>query len=123
MGDLNKNFNRSEFKCQGTHCCGHSAPVHPELIKAIQELRELAGCSLIITSGFRCNQHNIDIGGSENSFHTLGMAVDVYSKNHTPEELALLAEAITAFNSGGIGIYKSWIHVDVRPTGMARWRG
>ena len=40
MGDLSKNFNRSEFACKGTNCCGHSAAVHPELIDALQALRD-----------------------------------------------------------------------------------
>lgn len=117
---LSKNFSRSEFRCKGTHCCGNSAPVHPDLIKALQELRELAGTPLTITSGFRCNQHNADIGGSDNSFHCLGMAADIQSNNYTPKELAALAESIPLFKNGGIGIYRSWIHVDVRH-GKARW--
>ena len=35
MGDLSKNFNRSEFACKGKNCCGHSAAVHPDLVDAL----------------------------------------------------------------------------------------
>ena len=56
MGDLSKNFNRSEFACKGKNCCGHSAAVHPDLVDALQALRDRIGKPLSITSGFRCNR-------------------------------------------------------------------
>lgn len=123
MGDLSKNFSRSEFACKGTNCCGHSAPVHPELISALQDLRDQLNLPLSITSGFRCNRHNESVGGAVQSFHTLGMAADVSCPDGmTAEDLAQAAETIPAFQQGGIGIYPSWVHLDVRTTGKARWR-
>lgn len=123
MGDLSKNFSRSEFACKGTNCCGHSAPVHPELISAIQTLRDQLNLPLSITSGFRCNYHNESVGGAAQSFHALGMAADVACPDGlTAEDLARAAETIPAFQQGGIGIYPSWVHLDVRTTGKARWR-
>jgi zinc D-Ala-D-Ala carboxypeptidase len=123
MGDLSKNFSRSEFACKGTNCCGHSAPVHPELISALQALRDHLNLPLSITSGFRCNRHNEFVGGAAQSFHTLGMAADVACPDGlTAEDLAQAAETIPAFQQGGIGIYSSWVHLDVRTTGKARWR-
>ena len=94
MGDLSKNFNRSEFACKGENCCGHSAPVHPDLIEALQALRDRIGKPLSITSGFRCNRHNKAVGGAEQSFHTLGMAADVAcsGRHQRPRQLAALAE-------------------------------
>ncbi len=68
MGDLSKNFNRSEFACKGTNCCGHSAPVQPELVSALQALRDQLNLPLSITSGFRCNRHNESVGGADRSF-------------------------------------------------------
>ena len=123
MGDLSKNFSRSEFACKGTNCCGHSAPVQPELISALQALRNQLNLPLSITSGFRCNRHNESVGGAARSFHTLGMAADVACPDGlTAEDLARAAETIPAFQQGGIGIYPSWVHLDVRTTGKARWR-
>ncbi len=123
MGDLSKNFSRSEFACKGTNCCGHSAPVQPELIYALQALRDQLNLPLSITSGFRCNRHNESVGGADRSFHTLGMAADVACPDGMKaEDLAQAAEAIAAFQQGGIGIYPSWVHLDVRTTGKARWR-
>ncbi len=123
MGDLSRNFSRSEFACKGTNCCGHSAPIQPELISALQALRDQLNLPLSITSGFRCNRHNEFVGGAALSFHTLGMAADVACPNGlTAEDLAQAAETIPAFQQGGIGIYPSWVHLDVRTTGKARWR-
>ena len=114
MGDLSKNFNRSEFACKGKNCCGHSAAIHPDLVDALP---------LSITSGFRCNRHNKAVGGAEQSFHTLGMAADVSCPaGVSPEELAVIAEEIPLFREGGIGVYASWVHLDVRQSGKARWR-
>lgn len=123
MGDLSKNFNRSEFACKGTNCCGHSAAVHPDLVDALQTLRDRIGKPLSITSGFRCNRHNKAVGGAEQSYHTLGMAADVSCPaGVSPEELAVIAEEIPLFREGGIGVYASWVHLDVRQSGKARWR-
>lgn len=123
MGDMSKNFSRSEFACKGTNCCGNSAPVSPELISALQDLRDQLNLPLSITSGFRCNRHNESVGGATQSFHTLGMAADVSCPDGmTAEDLAQAAETIPAFQQGGIGIYPSWVHLDVRTTGKARWR-
>jgi uncharacterized protein YcbK (DUF882 family) len=40
----------------------------------------------------------------------------------SPGQLADLAEGIDLFREGGIGIYPSWVHLDVRKNGKARWR-
>jgi uncharacterized protein YcbK (DUF882 family) len=123
MGDLSKNFNRSEFVCRGQNCCDHSAAVHPGLVDALQALRDRIDTPLSIASGFRCNRYNKDVNGAKHSFHTLGMAADVNCPaGISPEGLALIAEEISLFREGGIGIYPDWVHVDVRTTGKARWR-
>ena len=123
MGDLNRYFNYREFKCQGTDCCGGSHPVHPELADGLEQLRELVGIPIVITSGFRCRRHNIEIGGEKKSYHMLAMAADIKCDGLTPDELAKWATQVEQFNNGGIGVYVSWVHVDVRQGGRARWRG
>lgn len=123
MGDLSKDFSRSEFACQGEGCCGGSAPVHPLLVVGLQELRDKVGRALFISSGFRCVTHNAKVGGASGSQHTLGMAADVLCPaGWTSERFAMMAETVDVFRHGGIGIYPGRIHVDVRPNGPARWR-
>lgn len=122
MGDLSTNFSRAEFACSGKGCCGGAAPVHPELIEGLQMLRDLAGVPLHINSGFRCVTHNKEVGGKSESLHTLGMAADVaVPPRMSAQQLVTLAEQIPQFRDGGIGIYSTWIHVDVRKV-KARWR-
>lgn len=121
MGDLSRNFSRHEFACSGKNCCGGAAPVHPELVKALQHLRDLAGVPLKVNSGFRCITHNREIGGAESSYHTLGMAADIaIPRRMSAVAFAELAEQVPQFRDGGIGRYLNWIHVDVRPQ-KARW--
>ncbi len=124
MGDLSRNFSRKEFACKGQGCCGHSAPVSLVLVEGLQALRDLAGVTLVVSSGFRCRTHNERVGGAADSQHTLGLAADV----PCPKELAMerflaMAESIPCFARGGIGVYSGWLHLDVRNTGKARWRG
>jgi zinc D-Ala-D-Ala carboxypeptidase len=88
--------------------------------KVLQQLRDLAGGPLVVTSGYRCPAHNARVGGAKLSQHIQGIAADIWSKTLTPTELAALAEQVPAFQNGGIGKYSRWIHVDVR-NGKARW--
>ena len=119
VGDLTKNFNRSEFACKGANCCGHSAPVSMRLVYNLQALRTLIGQPLAINSGFRCNKHNKAVGGAQNSQHIYGTAADIATpKGWTAKQLYDLAESLMLFD--GIGIYDWGIHVDVRGT-KTRW--
>jgi uncharacterized protein YcbK (DUF882 family) len=49
------------------------------------------------------------------------MAADISCKELTPHELAALANQVSVFREGGIGVYVSWVHLDVRKNGKARW--
>lgn len=119
MGDLSENFSRSEFACK---CgCGFD-DVDPALVRALEELRALAGGPLHILSGCRCPKHNKKVGGATHSQHVLGRAADVQSHELTPAQLAKLAEEVPRFKTGGIGRYHTFTHVDVR-AGRARWAG
>jgi len=118
MGDLSKNFSRHEFACR---CCDR-AEINQRLVDALQELRDLAGLPVRVTSGYRCPEHNRAIGGATRSQHLLGTAADISVRGMTSAEMYRLAEDVEAFRNGGIGVYpdKGFIHVDVRD-GRARW--
>lgn len=121
MGDLSKNFSRWEFECKGVECCGHSGPVDMRLVCALQELRNMAGSALHISSGFRCRKHNSTIrNASPTSQHTVATAADVWSREHSPSALAEMAETIDIFKYGGMGLYSGHLHVDIR-LGRVRW--
>ena len=120
MGDLTKNFSRYEFAC---HCGCGCADVEEKLVEHLQELRDLIGQPVIVVSGCRCHAHNTAVGGATHSQHLFGCAADVRVKGVTPVEIKRLAETIDAFCYGGIGLYDTFTHLDVRTTGFARWNG
>lgn len=116
---LAPNFVDDEFRCKH---CGKlpEKGMKTLLIVLLQLLRNKVGKPLVITSGYRCKTHNKNVGGATNSQHLYGTAADVVIPGGwTGESLAKAAEEI---GFDGIGIYKTFIHVDVRGT-KARWRG
>lgn len=117
MGDLSKNFSKSEFKCK----CGECEQVGPdtELVAELQSLRNDFGASITIHSGHRCKSYNSKVGGAIGSQHLKGTASDITVKGFTPEQVQehLLAKYPDRF---GIGRYNTFTHFDVRGW-KARW--
>lgn len=113
MGDLSKNFSKHEFACQCGQCGSTGMEMDPLLISKLQQLRDFYGQPLIINSAFRCREHNTKVGGSAQSRHMTGEAVDIQcgfaGMRHHIVRLAML------LNFGGIGIANTFVHLDVRP--------
>jgi uncharacterized protein YcbK (DUF882 family) len=124
MSKITNNFSLQEFNSK----CGREIPnnVLPNIIqlaKNLQVLRDSLGKTISITSGYRSPQHNKKIGGAKDSQHVKGMAADIKVTGMTPKEVALVIEGLIEqgkIKQGGIGIYPSWVHYDIRGT-KARW--
>ena len=117
--NLSPHFTRREFAC---HCgCGFD-DVDPRLIDGLETLRAaLGGRPVTVNSGCRCKAHNAaQPGSSANSQHVLGKAADIVVRGVSPEIVASVAKNIAVFAEGGIGIYDTFTHVDVR-MGRGRW--
>ena len=124
---LSAHFTRSEFVCK---CgCGH-CPVQPELLDGLEKFRAIVGKPVLITSGCRCEKHNRNVGGvprdpnkkgESGSLHMYGKAADIKVKGMTPAQMLKVAESIPEFASGGIGRYKTFLHVDIGR--KRRWQG
>ncbi len=115
MGDLAKNFSRYEFIC---HCgCGLDQ-VDPELVAALQRLRNRIGRPIYVNSGCRCAAHNAAVRGARNSYHLRGMAADIHA-DMNPVELGRTAAESGWFR--GIIVHAWGVHVDIRP-GRKYWR-
>jgi len=110
-------FTRDEFACK---CgCGFAA-VDAELVDILNDVREFYESPVIVTSGCRCALHNDNIGGSPGSYHTKGMAADIKVEGTDARDVAAYIESTSPHC--GIGLYPSWVHVDVgRPS--RRWQG
>jgi uncharacterized protein YcbK (DUF882 family) len=122
---LSTNFSLDEFaSADGTAPSGEVLKNLTELAKNLEVLRKHIGQPIRVTSGFRSREHNRKIGGATNSFHVLGMAADIQVSKMTPEQVAKAIELLIAegkMKEGGLGIYRTWVHYDVRGT-KARWK-
>ena len=116
-----KYFTREEFRCPCGKCGG--LPVEPDekMVRTVDAIRAKLGKPITINSGVRCQSHNDELPGSaKNSNHIKGMAADLHCNTATPAELKAAAEAVMG-KTGGIGLYKWGIHVDVGK--YSRWNG
>jgi len=109
MGDgynLSRNFKLIEAQSK---CGSDRVIIHPSTIVLAQLLRDKLG-RLQINSWYRSIEHNESIGGVQNSKHTLGMAIDVLPMQASLNDLLSVVNTLAI---GGIGIYESFIHLDV----------
>lgn len=112
------NFTVKEFACSdGTD----TILISPTLAAMLQKIRTHYGKPVHINSAYRTEAHNAKVGGAAYSQHKYGTAADIRIDGVTPKDLAAFAETIMP-NMGGIGIYKSFVHIDVRKT-RSRWTG
>lgn len=107
-----KYFDIEEFACE---CCG-SVEINPLLLEKLDYLRGIYGYPIYVSSGYRCEDHNEEIGGEPNSQHLLGNAADIYVDGDY-EEFYRRVRAANSFD--GVGYYPSqeFVHVDVRDGG------
>lgn len=122
--------------------------IHPLLIVVFRMLRDDIGRPLTINSGYRDRKYNKQEGGGSKSQHMEGTAIDISAHNIDGGVPALnrkCEEAIEKIRSqgdvlvvgylgqylanfvdydiyGGIGVYNSFVHIDVRKD-KARWNG
>jgi hypothetical protein len=107
VGDLTKNFNASEFKCQ---CgCGLDSISAASAVSA-QAIRDAAGAAVTVVSGLRCRYHNSRVssvkgqppytkgwlGDPGASDHTRGEAVDFRISGKTQDETFALVKSMHA---------------------------
>lgn len=121
---LTNNFNWSEFDSND------GAPMPPdvktnikELAKNLEVLRAAAGKPIKINSGYRSPDQNSAVGGVQFSQHMLGRAADFVIPGMTTKQVhTLILNLINQgkMKEGGLGLYPTWIHYDVRGV-KARW--
>lgn len=113
---LSTNFRVREFVCSDG-----SDPVFidSELVAVLQKIRNHFGKAVVITSAYRTPNHNARVDGTIFSQHLYGKAADIKIAGISPEKVGSYIEKLLP-DSGGIGIYSTFTHVDVRKT-KARW--
>ncbi len=88
---LSPNFRVGEFRCKdGTD----EILIDMSLVRYLQAIRDWAGSSITINSGYRTPVHNQNIGGASGSQHLYGKAADIICSGKTPLQLAQRAETL-----------------------------
>lgn len=111
---LTPNFTVAEFACKDG---SDTILIDTMLVYYLQKIREYFGKAVRINSAYRTPSYNAKVGGASESQHMLGTAADIFIDGVSPEQVAHYADQL---GIGGLGIYKSFTHVDVR-AGRARW--
>ena len=117
---LSEHFRVREFRCRDG---SDKILVNEELPKVLEQLRQKVGSdAVIITSGYRSQQHNAAVGGAKASQHLKGNAADIQCKMGgaiiPAKEVCCALEDMG--HAGGVGyISGTAVHVDVR--GYKSW--
>ena len=106
MGGL-KYFEKDEFKCAGEDCFDKMCM---ETLEMLDNARDLAEIPFHITSSWRSEHHNQQVGGSNNSAHLRGTAVDLACAN-SGDRMAII-DALMEVGFTRIGIAQTFIHAD-----------
>ena len=120
--DGNKKLS-SNFRVREFACTDGSDPIFidADLVDVLQKIRTHFGKAVTITSAYRTPSRNKAVGGETYSQHLYGRAADIKVNGVSPDKVATFAEKLMP-KSGGIGVYKTFTHIDVRAT-RSRWHG
>lgn len=123
---LTPNFALSEFDCQDSSSVPKELMSNVSLLaKNLQILRDDLDKPIKIVSGYRSPAWNRHVGGARKSQHMLAKAADIQVTGMRPVELKARIESLILEGKmleGGIGLYRTWIHYDVRGN-RVRWSG
>lgn len=122
---ITEHFDTSEFRCN----CGKEG-VNTELVERLERLFAAIGADkILISSGYRCPDCSVAVGGYRNDMHTKGGAADlvVYKDGKEMNSFAVcaIAEDLGLFN--GIAVIDDhYLHLDIRgiiPYSNNHWFG
>lgn len=121
------NFNLSELEFRSVipdEYLGNAT----NLLIELQKVRDALDKPIIITSGYRAAEYNLEIGGATKSQHITASAVDCYARDMDIKAFhKFVRDGIKAkkWNFGGLGFYdRGWIHADIRKSPhLVEWVG
>lgn len=102
-------FNYSEFDSPDVQ--GSGQLMDKILLEMLDEVRDKFDKPIHINSGFRTPAHNEAVGGTENSSHLKGLAVDIACDNSV--DRFDLINCLLDVGFSRIGVAKTFIHADI----------
>lgn len=106
---LYPNFTAEEFNCK--HCGANG--MNSTFMHRLQKLRDSYGKPMIITSGYRCRAHPIELAKTLPGAHTTGQAADIAV---TGQNAHLLLKLALLHGFSGIGVQQKgdgrFLHLD-----------
>lgn len=134
MGTISKNFSYREFEKSATAdrlgICNVIITVRVRdavralTLNILQPLRDFLKLAVLISSGFRCRELNIAVGGVDTSQHTKGEAADIYvlledgSRMPSVELARIIIQLGLPFDQ--LIIYPTFVHVSHKLEGAQR---
>lgn len=100
-----KYFKYEEFACS---CCETNL-TRQTFISKLDAAREIAQVPFKILSGYRCKEHNANVGGSPASEHVEGLGADIEAL--TSHKMFKIVDALLKVGFTRIGINRGSIHV------------
>lgn len=114
---ITDHFKSEEFDCKDGNNGG--VKINIELVKVLEDARLFFNAPIVVTSGIRNPAYNAKVGGAPKSQHIIGNAADIKVKGVEPKYVYEYFDKLYP-SKFGIGLYKTFVHVDVRET-KARW--
>lgn len=115
---LSPDFKVKEFACRDG---SDKILIDLRLVHILQRIRDHFARPVTVNSAYRTVTYNAKVGGAKASQHLLGTAADITVNGITPSAVAAYAETLLP-DTGGIGRYKTFTHIDVRKK-KSRWEG
>lgn len=114
---ISEHFGVWEFKCKDN---SRVIVLDKALVELLEKVRAHFKRPVVINSGYRTVQYNSRLpNSSPKSQHTLGKAADIRVTGVSPVNVYAYLNQLYP-NSHGLGIYNTFVHVDVREK-KSRW--
>lgn len=107
------NDNLLEFRGRTWSNGANESQIDPGAAELARRIARAVGRKISVTSAYRDRKKNKDCGGAPNSLHMRGYALDLPWGTNTVEGKERVLRAAIEAGAQGIGIYNTFIHVDI----------
>ena len=111
-------FTEEEFRCKcgGRYCDGYPARMQEQVVRICDNARRHFGRPGHVISGLRCQKHNANESGVENSQHMYGEAVDLMIEGVSADALLAYIRTLPGIRYA-YKINATNVHVDIPKKG------